>query len=79
MNFLLSFAIIITTKEGVQYRKTQAHLKPYHLQDKRVENEITSQNDHMWTVKTWNSKHNTDNIAQSRPKRDIRHPIKLYL
>ena len=24
---------IITTKEGVQYRKTQAHLKLYHLQD----------------------------------------------
>ena len=25
---------LITTKEGIQYRKTQAHLKPYHLQDK---------------------------------------------
>ena len=23
---------IITTKEGIQYRKTQAHLKPYHPQ-----------------------------------------------
>ena len=57
---------IITTKEGVQYRKTQAHLKPYHLQDKKVENELVSQNNHMQTVKTL--KQSTTNLAQSRPK-----------
>ena len=28
---------LITTKQGVQYRKTQAHLKPYHPQG---ENEL---------------------------------------
>ena len=33
----------------------------------------------MQTVKTWNSKQNTDNLAQSRPKRDIRSLIKLDL
>ena len=70
---------IITTKKNVQYRKTQAHLKQYHLQDKTVKNELVSQNNHMWTVKTLNSKQSTTNLAQSRPKRDIRSPIKLDL
>ena len=70
---------IITTKEGVQYRKTQAHLKPHHLQDKIVNSELVSQNNHMWTVKTLNSKQSTTNLPQSRPKRDIRPPIKLDL
>ena len=50
---------VITTKEGVQYRKTQAHLKPNHLQDKKVENELVSQNNHIQTVKTLNSKQTT--------------------
>ena len=58
----------ITTKEGVQYRKTQVHLKPYHLQDKKVENELVSQNNHMETVKALNYKQNNDNLAQSRLK-----------
>ena len=57
---------IITTKEGVQYRKTQAHLKPYQFQDKKVQNEQLSQSNHMQTVKTLNSKyHKIDNLAQS--------------
>ena len=68
---------IITTKEGVQYRKTQGHLKSYHLQDKKVENKLVLQNNHMQTVKTLNSKQSTSNLAQSRPKRDLRPPIKL--
>ena len=29
----------ITTREGVNYRKTQAHLKPYQLQSKKSEDE----------------------------------------
>ena len=70
----------MTTKEGVQYRKTQAHLKPYQLQDRKVEDEHLSQNNHMQTIKTLNSKyHKIDNLAQSRPKRDIKPPIKLDL
>ena len=70
---------IITTEEGVQSRKMQTHLKPYHLQDKIVNSELVSKNNYMWTVKTLNSKQSTTNLAQSRPKRDIRPPIKLDL
>ena len=70
---------IITTKEGVQYRKMQTYLKPYHLQDKIVNSELVLQKNHMWTVKTLNTKQSTTNLAQSGPKRDIRPPIKLDL
>ena len=57
---------IITTKEDVQYRKTQAPLKPYQPQDKKVEDEHSSQSNHMWTVKTLNSKYQKiGNLAQS--------------
>ena len=70
---------IVTTKEGVQYRKTQADLKPHQVQDKKVEDEPVSQNNHMQTVKTLNSKQSTGNLAQSRPKRVIKPPIKLHL
>ena len=69
----------ITTKEDIQYRKTQGHLKAYHLEDKTSENEMLVQNNHMWTVKISNSKQSTTNLAQSRPKRDIKPPIKLDL
>ena len=67
---------IITNKEGVQYRKTQAYLKPYQPQVKKLQDEHLLQDSHMWAVKKSN---NTDNLAQSRPKRDIKHPIKLDL
>ena len=46
----------ITTRDGVTYRKTQAHVKPYTPQDGKLENEhsvsqlITQSND-MWTIK----------------------------
>ena len=70
---------IITTKEGIQYRQTQAHLKQYHPQYKTSENELLAQNKHMWMVKISNSKQNTTNLGQSRPKRDIKPPIKLVL
>ena len=35
---------IITTKEGVQYRKTQAHLKSYHPQDRTSKNKLLAKN-----------------------------------
>ena len=69
---------IITTKEGVQYRKTQAHLKPYQPKDKKSEDKHLSQNNNMQTVKSLKS-HRIDNLAQSRPKRDIKPLIKLDL
>ena len=51
--------------------KTQAHLKPYQPQDKKVEGKLLSQSTHMQTVKTLNSKCKIDNLVQSRLKRDI--------
>ena len=38
---------LITTKQGAQYRKTQAHLKPYHPQD---EDKLCNQEKHKQTV-----------------------------
>ena len=71
---------IITTKDGVQYRKTQAHLKPYQPQDKKSEDEHLSQSTHMQTVKNEPKKpHISNNLVQSRPKRDIKPPVKLDL
>ena len=64
--------------EGIQYGKTQAHLKPYHSQDKTSENELIMQNNHMWTSKISHSKQNTTNLAQSRPKRDIKKYPQFY-
>ena len=62
---------IITTKEGVQYRKTQAHLKSYHPQNKRSKNKLLAKNNLMQTVKNSNDKQSETILAQSRPKRDI--------
>ena len=42
---------IITTKDGVQYRKTQAHLKPCQPQGKKNEDEHLPQTNHIQTVK----------------------------
>ena len=70
---------IITTKECVQYRKTQSHLKSYHPQDKTRENELLAKNNHMQTVKNSNYKQSDTNLAQSQPKRNIKPPIKLDL
>ena len=63
---------IITTEEGVQYRKTQAHLKPYQPLNKKSEDEHLLQSNHMLTVNHERKKpHISDNLAQSRQKRDI--------
>ena len=70
---------IITSKEDALYRKTQAHLKPYQPQDKKVEDQHLLQTNHIQTVKTLNSNQKIDNLTQSRPKRDINPPIKLDL
>ena len=59
---------LITTKQGVQYRKMQAHLKPYHPQG---EDELCTQEKHKQTVQCAQNKLSATNLAQSRPKRDI--------
>ena len=67
---------LITTKQGVQYRKTQAHLKPYHPHS---EDELLTQEKHKWTVPCAQNKLSAPNLAQSRPKRDIKPPNRLDL
>ena len=67
---------LITTKQGVQYRKTQAHLKPYHPQ---CEDELCNQEKHKWTVQSAQNQLSATNLAQSRPKRDIKPPNRLDL
>ena len=61
---------IITTTQGVQYRKTQAHLKSYKPQEDTNENELLVQNTHKLTVKSGIYKQNNANLAQSRARRD---------
>ena len=70
---------IIKAKEGTQYRKTQAYLQSYHPQDKTSKSELLAKKNHMWTIKNSNFKQSDSNLAQSRPKRDIKPPIKLDL
>ena len=67
---------LITTKQGVQYRKTQAHTKPYHSQG---EDELLTQEKHKQTVPCAQNKPSATNLAQSRPKRDIMPHKKLDL
>ena len=64
----------ITTREGVNYRKTQSHLKPYKPQSKKLEAEVSLElSSDMQTVKQHNCKKpdSMNNQVQSytRPKR----------
>ena len=67
---------LITTKQGVQYRKTQAHLKPYHLQG---EDRLYKQEKHKRTVQSVKNHIRDTNLVQSRTKRDIKPPNRLDL
>ena len=73
----------ITTRDDVTYRKTQAYLKPYQPQFKKTEDEHSDTD--MQTLKAnckqFDSVNNKNNQAQfqSRPKRDIKPPVKLDL
>ena len=73
----------ITTKEGVTYRKTQSHLKPYNPQQKKTEDEhYKLQSSDMQTVKSYCKQCRVANNpiqSYSRPKRDINPPFKLDL
>ena len=70
---------IVATKQGVQYRETQAHLKSYKLQEDTSENELLGQNTHKQTVTGAKYKQNNANLAQSRARRDIKPPKRLGL
>ena len=73
----------ITTREGVNYRKTQTHLEPYQPQCKKTEDEH-SDND-MHTLKANhkqfdNAKSKKYQVqSHSKPRRDIKPPVKLNL
>ena len=69
---------LITTNQGVQYSKTQAHLKPYHPQDKD-EDELCNQEKHKQTAQGDQNQLTDTNLVQSRPKRDIKPPNRLDL
>ena len=69
---------LITTKQGVQYRKIQAHLKPYQPQDED-EDELCNQAKHKWAAQGAQNPLSGANLVQSRPKRDIKPPNRLDL
>ena len=70
----------IATREGVTYKKTESHLKPYDPQSKRSEDEhYKSQSSNMQTLESYCKQYKTaGNLIQfySRPKRDIKPPVK---
>ena len=71
---------LITTKQGVQYRKTQVHLKPYQLQDEdKDEDELCTKAKHKWAAQDARTPVSDTNLIQSRPKRDIKPPNRLDL
>ena len=58
----------------------QAHLKLYKLQNKQCEAVYSIMKKYdMWTVNPINKVNTGDNIVQSRPKMDIKPPVKLNL
>ena len=70
----------ITTDDGVTYRKMQVHLKPYMPQNKQHEaGHSTSKKCNMWTVISKSKVNKSDNLGQSRLKRDNKPPVKLDL
>ena len=73
----------ITPNEDVTYRRNQAHLKSYTPHHKKSEDEhCLSQSSNMQTDKSNHKKYHTvDNQTQSysRPKRDIKPPVKFDL
>ena len=74
-----SRSYIITAKQGVQYRNSQAHLKSYQPQENTSENEVLVQSNHKQTVKSAKYKQSYTNLGQSRTKRDIKPPKRLDL
>ena len=74
----------ITMREGVTYRETQAHSKPYQPQSRKSEDECSvKQSSDMQTLKqayckTFDTMNNQVQ-PHSRPKRDIKPPVKLDL
>ena len=66
----------IETPEGVTYRRTQKHLKPYKSYQKTPRKEQSNQKQ-LNMNQTWVK--DNDNLKQLCPKRQIKIPIKLNL
>ena len=69
----------MTTKQGVQYRKTQDHLKSYKPQEHTSEDELLVQNTHKQTVTNAKYKQNKANLAEFIARREIKPPKRLNL
>ena len=70
----------IETSDGVTYRRTQNHLKPYKSHQKTPRREQSNQDiDHKQINMNQISVKNTDNTKQSHPKIQIKIPKKLNL
>ena len=78
----------IITRDGIVYRKTQSHLKPFTPQNKMSQSTQSvsspvAQSNHMWPVKTDSKKKSQVNnqwqVQTSRPKRDTKPPVTLDL
>ena len=77
---------LITTSDGLEYRKMQSHLKPYTPQGKKLQStqcvsQLMAQSDHMWLVKQSMAQKslqvsNQLQVHTSRPKRDTKPPVK---
>ena len=71
---------VITTKDGVQYRKMQAHLKPYHPQgEDKSEDKLCKQEKYKQTTCSAKDCLYKTSLVQSRTKRDIKPPNRLDL
>ena len=78
----------IITRDGIVYRQTQSHLKPFTHQNKMSQStkcvsSLMAQSNHRWPVKTESKKksqvNNQSQAQTSRPKRDTKPPVKLDL
>ena len=78
----------ITTRDGITYRKMQAHLNPFTPQNKNLQSNQCvpppmAQSHHKWSVKESEHKKSQVNdnpqVHTSRPKKDTKPPVKLDL
>ena len=70
---------IITTKEGVQYRKHKLTWNHISLKSRKLKMNIYCKIIICRQSKLNSKSHKIDNLAQCRPKRDIKPPVKLDL
>ena len=70
----------IIKKDGVTYRKMQAHMKLYRPQNKQNEaGHSIMKKCNKWTVKPANKVNTGNSLVQSEPKRNVKPAVKLDL